>query len=161
MTALLWGVVVALAILALLVARGMWLLGRESDAEQQARAMSDSHVSRIGWNLLDRLQTADLPLVSSLEERLGINHDDEDRGQQEVFPLSIAVVIATAVGVYVGAELVAQVPPSVRDTTFCGGCGFAVGVGRLFPVVSLICIALIVVYGHHWMCGGFGGEKRP
>lgn len=73
------GVLAVVAILALLVARGMWLLGRGSEAEQAAREKTGgSAVASSGWTMLDGLQHGEVPIVSDIEERLGINQDEED-----------------------------------------------------------------------------------
>jgi hypothetical protein len=77
---LLLAVLIVLGILALLVARGMWLLGQGTDVEQQARARAGGDVTRAGWSLLDMAREADLPFVSAIEDRLGINQDDEGDG---------------------------------------------------------------------------------
>lgn len=69
-------------ILALLVARGMYLLGRDTEVEQAARARSSGGVSSSGWLLLDRLQTGNVPIVSSIEARLGWDRDGDEDDQE-------------------------------------------------------------------------------
>jgi len=71
------GAAVLLA-LALLVARGVYLIGSGSEAELEARQRMDSHTARNGWNILWRLRTGRLPIVSTIEHTLGWNRDEED-----------------------------------------------------------------------------------
>jgi hypothetical protein len=37
----------------------------------------DSHTSRTGWNFLWRLRNGRVPVVSTIEEKLGWNREDE------------------------------------------------------------------------------------
>lgn len=67
--------IVGLAV-ALLVARGVYLIGRGTEAEHQARMTSaQSMTVSTGWALLDMLRTGNVPLVGWIEERLGWNQD--------------------------------------------------------------------------------------
>jgi len=70
-------VVGALAI-ALLVARGMYLIGSGSEAEFEARQQLNGVVGSSGWALLDGLRNAELPTVDRALELLG----RENRVQQ-------------------------------------------------------------------------------
>jgi hypothetical protein len=74
-----WLVVGVVAVVfALLVARGMWVIGTGSDAEHDARDRLDGTVGESGWNTLDWLRTAEhLPGVSWLEEKLDRGDDDD------------------------------------------------------------------------------------
>lgn len=65
-------------VLLLLVARGVYLLGRGTETEQAARDELDGEVAANGWLVLDWLQEGDIPLVSTLEERLGINQTETE-----------------------------------------------------------------------------------
>jgi len=71
-------VLVVVGIIALLLARGMYLIGTDSDAEIEARQKMSGDVSNSGWMLLDKLRHGDLPLVSWIEEKLGLNDGDDD-----------------------------------------------------------------------------------
>lgn len=71
-------VIVAIATLALLLARGMYLIGTGSEAELEARDRMDGTTATTGWMTLDRLRTGDVPIVSTIEEKLGINEEEED-----------------------------------------------------------------------------------
>lgn len=72
-------------VIALLVARGVYLIGRGSDAEMAAREQSAEQLpdtlSSNGWLFIDWLQEGEIPLVSYLENRLGINQTDEEDGE--------------------------------------------------------------------------------
>ena len=75
-----WWLLVAIVVLlvALLVARGMWVIGSGSAAEHDARDRLDGTVGETGWNTLDFLRTVEhLPGVSWVEEKLGRGDDDE------------------------------------------------------------------------------------
>lgn len=74
---LLLAVGMMLLALALLVARGAYLIGNGTEAELEARKRMDSHTSRTGWNLLWRLRNGRVPIVSAIEEKLGWNREDE------------------------------------------------------------------------------------
>lgn len=64
--------------LALLVARGMYLIGQGGEAELQAREKAaDSAVVDSGWFVLDWLREVELPTLEWLEKKLGINQDDD------------------------------------------------------------------------------------
>lgn len=79
MTPLQWVIVIVVIGFALLVARGMMLIGQGGAAEQQARSKAaDSAVVDSGWFLLDWLRTAELPTIAYFEEKLGINQDDDE-----------------------------------------------------------------------------------
>lgn len=69
-------------VLLLLVARGVYLIGRGTETDQAAREELDGEVAANGWLLLDWLQEGEIPLVSTLEDWLGINQEDteEDDG---------------------------------------------------------------------------------
>lgn len=70
-------------IIALLAARGAYLIGQGSDAELQAREMaSGSTTATTGWSLLDALQSGNIPVVSWIEHKLG--WADGDRNAQQV-----------------------------------------------------------------------------
>lgn len=70
------GAAVLLA-LALLVARGMYVIGSGSEAELEARKRMDGRTARTGWNALWLLRTGRLPIVSTIEEKLGWTPDEE------------------------------------------------------------------------------------
>lgn len=73
---------VSVALLAILVARGLYIIGRGSEAEMNARAMSaDSTVATSGWGVLDSLRQRPMPRVAALEAWLGINQDDDQEGE--------------------------------------------------------------------------------
>lgn len=56
--------VIPVAILALLLARGMYLIGEGTDVEFDARQKAaDSNVVATGFGLLDLLRSADLPVL--------------------------------------------------------------------------------------------------
>jgi hypothetical protein len=57
-------------VFALLLARGMFLIGRGTDAEEQARVLSSGRVSSTGWMTLDALRDANIPVVVLLEQKL-------------------------------------------------------------------------------------------
>lgn len=62
----------------LLVARGVYVIGRGRDVEYKAREKSSSgSVGGTGFQLLDLLRYGDLPLVSTIEEWLGRDDSDE------------------------------------------------------------------------------------
>lgn len=65
-------------VLLLLIARGVYLIGRGTEPEQAAREELDGEVGANGWLLLDWLQEGEIPLVSTLEEWLGINQDETE-----------------------------------------------------------------------------------
>jgi len=71
-------VLVVVGIFALLLARGMYLIGSGSDAELEARQKMSGDVSRTGWATLDSLRNGDVPVVTWLEEKLGLNDGDDD-----------------------------------------------------------------------------------
>jgi len=71
-------VLVVVGIFALLLARGMYLIGSGSDAELEARQRMSGSTSRTGWATLDSLRDGDVPVVSWLEEKLGLNDGDDD-----------------------------------------------------------------------------------
>lgn len=62
----------------LLLARGMYLIGTGSEAEMEARREMSGSVSNSGWMTLDALRSGDLPVVSTVEEKLGLNDEDEE-----------------------------------------------------------------------------------
>lgn len=63
---------IGVLVVALLVARGMYLIGSGTDAEYQARAKAaDVPGAATGFALLDWLRTADLPFLKRIERRLG------------------------------------------------------------------------------------------
>lgn len=67
-------------VLALLVARGMYVIGSGSDAEFEARnRVNPAGIGSQGFHLLDRLRNGPVPLVSWIENKLGI---DGTRAQQ-------------------------------------------------------------------------------
>ena len=74
---LLLAVGVLLIALALLVARGAYLIGNGTDAELEARKRMDNHTARTGWNFLWRLRNGRVPIVSTIEEKLGWKREDE------------------------------------------------------------------------------------
>lgn len=66
------------AVLALLVARGMYLIGQGSDTELDARTkMSQDTLGSTGWSFLDMLRTTDFGPVVWLEDRLGLDSPGE------------------------------------------------------------------------------------
>lgn len=69
-------------VLLLLVARGVYLIGRGTETEQTAREELDGEVTTNGWLLLDWLQEGEIPLVSWIEERLGINQEDTEEDDE-------------------------------------------------------------------------------
>jgi len=75
-----WMLVVGSIVLVIMLfaARGAYLLGRGTEAEQVARSRSSGEVESSGWMLLDWLQEGDIGFVSGLEEWLGINQDDTE-----------------------------------------------------------------------------------
>lgn len=75
------GIAVVL-IIALLAARGAWLIGQGTEAELQAREKTSTNTAAVtGWSLLDALQAGDIPVVSWIERKLGLA-DEEDDVQQ-------------------------------------------------------------------------------
>jgi hypothetical protein len=65
-------------LVALLAARGAWLIGQGSEAEMQAREMSGtSTTATTGWSLLDGLQSGNIPVISTIEQWLGWADEDE------------------------------------------------------------------------------------
>jgi rRNA maturation endonuclease Nob1 len=69
-------------LLALLVARGAYLLGRGTDAEYDARdKLSGSATATTGFTLLDVLRFGKLPIVSKIEERVGRKTTSGDRAR--------------------------------------------------------------------------------
>ncbi len=81
MDLVLYGIGAAVLIIALLVARGMWLIGQGTDAEMQAREKTSGTVGTTGWSFLDALQSGNLPIVSWLESKLGLADDDNTEVQ--------------------------------------------------------------------------------
>jgi len=58
-------------LVAVLAAYGAWLIGQDSEAEQQARELSsDSTWLSNGWFALDWMRVGDLPIVTALEDYL-------------------------------------------------------------------------------------------
>lgn len=79
MTPLQWAIAVVVLVLAAFIARGMYLIGQGSDAELAARSKAtDSRVVDSGWFLLDWLRDWDSPTLEYIEDKLGINQDNND-----------------------------------------------------------------------------------
>lgn len=68
---------IALMIFALLLARGMWVIGSGSSAETAARERMDSGTATAGWSFLDWLREAELPGVTWLESKLDGGDGDD------------------------------------------------------------------------------------
>lgn len=74
------GVIAIILIIAAFLARGVYVIGQGSDAELQARSASTgSTVMGSGWMLLDSLRSMQLPALSGLESRLGIDSEPGDK----------------------------------------------------------------------------------
>lgn len=72
-----YGIAALVVALLLLLARGAYLIGSGSKAEQRVRMQAHgSQTLRAGFQLLDGLRNAEIPIVSALERRLGL--DDEN-----------------------------------------------------------------------------------
>jgi len=65
-------------VIALLVARGAWLIGQGTEAEMEARDRTNGGVSGTGWAFLDALQSGNIPVVSWIETKLGWADDGSD-----------------------------------------------------------------------------------
>lgn len=78
-------------IIAALAAYGAWLIGQDSDAEQQVREISgDSSVLSNGWFVLDWMRVGDIPVVAAIENYLNhlrevarrrLKRDQGDKGE--------------------------------------------------------------------------------
>jgi len=78
MDLLLYAVGAVVLIVALLAARGAYLIGQGSDAELEAREKTSGTVGTTGWSLLDALQSGNIPVVSWIERKIGWADDEED-----------------------------------------------------------------------------------
>lgn len=82
MSPLLYVVAGVLVVLALFVARGVYLIGSGADVEYEARdKASGNTVATSGFALLDTLRHGEVPLVSQVEALLGRDGDAEQRAR--------------------------------------------------------------------------------
>ena len=67
-------------LLALAIARGMYLIGSGSEAEHQARSTSvGNDVLGSGWMILDSLRSSSHPAILYIESKLGIDSNAGDQ----------------------------------------------------------------------------------